>query len=147
MCSSSNFIQGFTNWSKRDFNQFIKACEKYGRDDNENICKDVEGKTPEEVGLYSFLLNILLSRVFDCICSHKTRPVLMGWNGREMPPLGDRMPVFCHPSEFFAVFCCCFTFAAKERSEVLAELSLGLCDIRGSSIFSSTRTVHLLVIA
>ncbi|VVC98655.1 unnamed protein product [Leptidea sinapis] len=38
----------FTNWTKRDFNQFIKANEKYGRDDIENIAKDVEGKTPEE---------------------------------------------------------------------------------------------------
>lgn len=46
-------IQGFTNWSKREFNQFIKACEKYGRDDLDNICQDVEGKTPEEVRSYS----------------------------------------------------------------------------------------------
>ncbi|CAG9859824.1 unnamed protein product [Phyllotreta striolata] len=45
--------QGFTNWSKRDFNQFIKANEKYGRDDIENIAKDVEGKSPEEVMEYS----------------------------------------------------------------------------------------------
>ncbi|XP_019866351.1 chromatin-remodeling complex ATPase chain Iswi isoform X2 [Aethina tumida] len=45
--------QGFTNWSKRDFNQFIKANEKYGRDDIENIAKEVEGKTPEEVVEYS----------------------------------------------------------------------------------------------
>ncbi|CAG0902990.1 unnamed protein product [Cyprideis torosa] len=45
--------QGFTNWSKRDFNQFIKAHEKYGRDDIENICKEVEGKTPEEVQDYA----------------------------------------------------------------------------------------------
>ncbi|XP_066141375.1 chromatin-remodeling complex ATPase chain Iswi [Euwallacea fornicatus] len=45
--------QGFTNWSKRDFNQFIKANEKYGRDDIENIAKDVEAKTPEEVMEYS----------------------------------------------------------------------------------------------
>ncbi|XP_075165023.1 chromatin-remodeling complex ATPase chain Iswi-like [Haematobia irritans] len=44
---------GFTNWSKRDFNQFIKANEKYGRDDIENIAKDVEGKTPEEVIEYN----------------------------------------------------------------------------------------------
>lgn len=44
---------GFTNWNKRDFNQFIKANEKYGRDDIENIAKDVEGKTPEEVIEYS----------------------------------------------------------------------------------------------
>ncbi|XP_077293323.1 nucleosome-remodeling ATPase imitation SWI isoform X2 [Arctopsyche grandis] len=45
--------QGFTNWTKRDFNQFIKANEKFGRDDLENIAKEVEGKTPEEVMEYS----------------------------------------------------------------------------------------------
>lgn len=45
--------QGFTNWTKRDFNQFIKANEKYGRDDIDNISKEVEGKTPEEVRAYS----------------------------------------------------------------------------------------------
>ncbi|CAH7296949.1 SWI/SNF-related matrix-associated actin-dependent regulator of chromatin subfamily A member 5 [Phodopus roborovskii] len=45
--------QGFTNWNKRDFNQFIKANEKWGRDDIENIAREVEGKTPEEVIEYS----------------------------------------------------------------------------------------------
>uniref|UniRef100_A0AAY4ENF1 SWI/SNF related, matrix associated, actin dependent regulator of chromatin, subfamily a, member 1 n=1 Tax=Denticeps clupeoides TaxID=299321 RepID=A0AAY4ENF1_9TELE len=45
--------QGFTNWNKRDFNQFIKANEKYGRDDIDNIAREVEGKTPEEVIEYS----------------------------------------------------------------------------------------------
>ena len=49
-------MQGFTNWNKRDFNQFIKACEKYGRDDIDNICKDVEGKTPQEVYIYNVVL-------------------------------------------------------------------------------------------
>ncbi|CAB4009762.1 SWI SNF-related matrix-associated actin-dependent regulator of chromatin subfamily A member 5- [Paramuricea clavata] len=44
--------EGFTNWSKRDFNQFIKACEKYGRDDIDNIAHEIEGKTPEEVRAY-----------------------------------------------------------------------------------------------
>lgn len=37
------WLQGFTNWTKRDFNQFIKGNEKYGRDDIENIAKEVEG--------------------------------------------------------------------------------------------------------
>ncbi len=32
---------GFTSWSKRDFNQFIKANEKYGRDEIESISKEV----------------------------------------------------------------------------------------------------------
>ncbi|ESO93825.1 hypothetical protein LOTGIDRAFT_182249 [Lottia gigantea] len=44
---------GFTNWSKRDFQQFIKANEKYGRDDIDSIAREVEGKTPEEVIQYS----------------------------------------------------------------------------------------------
>ncbi|CAH8522821.1 unnamed protein product [Schistosoma turkestanicum] len=45
--------QGFTNWSKRDFQQFIKANEKHGRDDLEAISVDVEGKTPDEVKRYA----------------------------------------------------------------------------------------------
>ncbi|XP_057313137.1 SWI/SNF-related matrix-associated actin-dependent regulator of chromatin subfamily A member 5-like [Hydractinia symbiolongicarpus] len=45
--------QGFTSWNKRDFNQFIKACEKYGRDEIDLICKEVEGKTPQEVREYA----------------------------------------------------------------------------------------------
>ncbi len=45
--------QGFTNWTKRDFNQFIRLHEKYGRDEIDAISKEVEGKTPEEVKDYS----------------------------------------------------------------------------------------------
>ena len=45
--------QGFTNWSKRDFNQFIRLHEKYGREEIESISKEIEGKTPEEVKEYS----------------------------------------------------------------------------------------------
>ncbi|GAB6033284.1 SWI/SNF- matrix-associated actin-dependent regulator of chromatin sub A member 5 [Chamberlinius hualienensis] len=45
--------EGFTNWTKREFNQFIKANEKYGRDDIESIAREVEGKSPEEVMEYS----------------------------------------------------------------------------------------------
>jgi hypothetical protein len=45
--------QGFCNWTKRDFNQFIKANEKYGRDDLDAICRDVEGKTPDDVMSYA----------------------------------------------------------------------------------------------
>ena len=45
--------QGFTNWSKRDFNQFIRLHEKYGRDEIDSISKEIVGKTPEEVVEYS----------------------------------------------------------------------------------------------
>lgn len=43
-------VQGFADWSKRDMNQFVKACEKYGRDDLTNICTEVEGKSAQQVG-------------------------------------------------------------------------------------------------
>jgi len=45
--------EGFSNWNKRDFNQFIRLNEKYGREDVENISREVEGKTAEEVVDYS----------------------------------------------------------------------------------------------
>ena len=48
-----HLCQGFTNWSKRDFNQFIRLHEKYGRDDIDNISKEIEGKTQDEVLEYS----------------------------------------------------------------------------------------------
>lgn len=58
--------QGFLIWTKRDFNQFIKANEKYGRDDIENIAKEVEGKTPEEVMEYSAVFWERCSELQDC---------------------------------------------------------------------------------
>ena len=45
--------QGFSNWSKRDFNQFVRLHEKYGREDIESISTEVEGKTKQEVVDYS----------------------------------------------------------------------------------------------
>ena len=44
---------GFSDWSKKDFVNFIKANEKYGRKDLENISKSVDGKSPEEVLKYA----------------------------------------------------------------------------------------------
>lgn len=44
--------QGFTNWTKRELQLFIKACERYGRDNLAAISRDVEGKTPDEVKAY-----------------------------------------------------------------------------------------------
>lgn len=42
-------VQGFSDWSRRDFNQFVRMCGEYGREDLDSICKEVEGKTEEEV--------------------------------------------------------------------------------------------------
>jgi SWI/SNF-related matrix-associated actin-dependent regulator of chromatin subfamily A member 5 len=48
----SMLAEGFA-WSENDFNQFIKANEKFGRKDIENITKEVAGKSFEEVKKYS----------------------------------------------------------------------------------------------
>ncbi|KAK7292309.1 hypothetical protein RIF29_08087 [Crotalaria pallida] len=45
--------QGFSSWSRKDFNTFIRACEKYGRNDIKGIASEMEGKTEEEVERYA----------------------------------------------------------------------------------------------
>ncbi|KAL9671376.1 hypothetical protein QQ045_008944 [Rhodiola kirilowii] len=45
--------QGFSSWSRKDFNSFIRACEKYGREDVQSIAFEMEGKTEEEVERYA----------------------------------------------------------------------------------------------
>ncbi|KAJ8565977.1 hypothetical protein K7X08_008553 [Anisodus acutangulus] len=45
--------EGFSTWSRRDFNTFIRACEKYGRNDIKSIAAEMEGKTEEEVERYA----------------------------------------------------------------------------------------------
>ncbi|KAG5416459.1 hypothetical protein IGI04_004026 [Brassica rapa subsp. trilocularis] len=45
--------EGFSTWSRRDFNSFLRACEKYGRNDIKSIASEMEGKTEEEVERYA----------------------------------------------------------------------------------------------
>ncbi|KAL2339072.1 hypothetical protein Fmac_013518 [Flemingia macrophylla] len=45
--------EGFSSWSRKDFNAFIRACEKYGRNDIRSIASEMEGKTQEEVDRYA----------------------------------------------------------------------------------------------
>merc|ERR1711983_302331 len=58
--------EGYSGWSKRDFNQFIRLNEKYGRDDIENICGEVEGKTAEEVKDYAKVFWERCNELQDC---------------------------------------------------------------------------------
>ena len=39
----------------------MKACAEHGRDGMDHVCKEVEGKTPEEVGATAVL----------CLCSSR----------------------------------------------------------------------------
>ncbi|XP_004486049.1 ISWI chromatin-remodeling complex ATPase CHR11 [Cicer arietinum] len=45
--------EGFSSWSRKDFNTFLRACEKYGRNDIESIASEMEGKSEEEVERYA----------------------------------------------------------------------------------------------
>lgn len=44
---------GFSNWSRRDYNAFVRACEKYGRSAISSIAQEIEGKSEDEVASYS----------------------------------------------------------------------------------------------
>ncbi|KAI1091325.1 SWI/SNF family of DNA-dependent ATPase [Rostrohypoxylon terebratum] len=45
--------QGFGEWNKRDFQQFINGSGRYGRQDYERIAEEVDSKTPAEVKAYA----------------------------------------------------------------------------------------------
>merc|ERR1712088_212833 len=58
--------EGYSGWTKRDFNQFIRLNEKYGRDDIDNICSEVEGKNAEEVKDYAKTFWERCNELQDC---------------------------------------------------------------------------------
>lgn len=45
--------QGFSEWNRRDYQQFINGSAKYGRTDYENIATEVDSKTGAEVKAYA----------------------------------------------------------------------------------------------
>lgn len=45
--------QGFAEWNRRDFQQFINGSAKYGRKDYDLIADEVDSKSPEEIKAYA----------------------------------------------------------------------------------------------
>ncbi|KAL9080157.1 MAG: hypothetical protein Q9157_001002 [Trypethelium eluteriae] len=45
--------QGFGDWNKRDFQQFINGSAKYGRDNYDEIAEEVDSKQPDEIEKYA----------------------------------------------------------------------------------------------
>jgi SWI/SNF-related matrix-associated actin-dependent regulator of chromatin subfamily A member 5 len=43
----------FKDWMRRDFNAFIRACEKHGRYNIDAVAKDVDSKSEDEVRAYA----------------------------------------------------------------------------------------------
>ena len=52
--------QGFSSWQKRDFQQFIKANERWGRDNLDKVSQDVS--------FSSVVLLLLFYGVLFCVC-------------------------------------------------------------------------------
>jgi SWI/SNF-related matrix-associated actin-dependent regulator of chromatin subfamily A member 5 len=46
-------LQGFGDWNRRDFQQFINGSAKYGRTNYEEIADEVDSKSPAEVKAYA----------------------------------------------------------------------------------------------
>ena len=44
--------EGYGNWTRRDYNAFLRASEKFGRGDVKMIATEIDGKTLEEVIAY-----------------------------------------------------------------------------------------------
>jgi hypothetical protein len=59
-------LQGMSNWLKRDFWAFLRACERYGRDKYEDIAKEIESKTAEEVKQYAPVFWQRYKELNDC---------------------------------------------------------------------------------
>jgi len=45
--------QGFSNWTRKDLNNFIRGLEEHGRDNIRDVATLVEGKAAKEVGQYA----------------------------------------------------------------------------------------------
>jgi SWI/SNF-related matrix-associated actin-dependent regulator of chromatin subfamily A member 5 len=46
-------LQGFGDWNRRDFQQFINGSAKYGRNNYEQIADEVDSKNPAEIKAYA----------------------------------------------------------------------------------------------
>ena len=45
--------QGFGNWNRRDFQQFVNGSARYGRHNYAGISEEVDSKSPEEIQVYA----------------------------------------------------------------------------------------------
>ena len=68
------------------------------------------------------------------------------WGGGKCHPWATECHPFATHENFLAIFYYCFIFVAMERSKILVEINLGLCNIQGNSIFSCIHLMHLIVI-
>lgn len=56
---------GFSNWNRRDFQAYCRACEKFGRQDPDGMAEEIEGKTVDEVKAYNEVFWVRFAEVSD----------------------------------------------------------------------------------
>ncbi|KAL8099764.1 hypothetical protein AgCh_032134 [Apium graveolens] len=81
--------EGFSTWSKKDFNSFIRACEKYGRNDVKGNASEMEGKTEEEVERYA---EVFKERYKDLNVMHDSQLGYGNWD--ELKAVFRTSPLF-----------------------------------------------------
>ena len=57
--------EGFPEWSRRDFQAFVRGCEKHGRDALPAIAEEIESKTLDEIKKYSKVFWLRLDELAD----------------------------------------------------------------------------------
>ena len=89
-----------------------------------------------------FILHIITIKCIKCMQARSHGVAWGGTPGQQDAILSPLLRIF--PPSFYG---CLIIVAAKERSpKILVEVSLGLCNIQESSIFSCRHFIHLIVI-
>jgi SWI/SNF-related matrix-associated actin-dependent regulator of chromatin subfamily A member 5 len=57
--------QGFADWNRRDFQQFVNGSAKYGRKDYDHIADEVDSKSPEEIKAYAKVFWVRYTEIAD----------------------------------------------------------------------------------
>lgn len=57
--------QGFADWNRRDFQQFVNGSAKYGRKDYEHIADEVDSKTAEEIEPFAKVFWVRYTEIAD----------------------------------------------------------------------------------
>ncbi|TPX12220.1 uncharacterized protein E0L32_007106 [Thyridium curvatum] len=63
---------GFSDWNRRDFQQFVNGSAKFGRTDYEGIATEVDSKTPQEVKAYAKIFWVRYTELADYMKAIKT---------------------------------------------------------------------------
>ncbi|KAL9277855.1 hypothetical protein ACSQ67_024867 [Phaseolus vulgaris] len=89
--------EGFSSWSRKDFNAFIRACEKYGRNDIKSIASEMEGKTQEEVERYAKVFKERYKELNGEFIQYDSREARISRKDEIMKAIGKKLDRYKNP--------------------------------------------------